>query len=353
MTLADPASSIGTGTGLDRTTGNRVLPLRTRVGVFLPTFHSGPGAGRSIAKFAQRAEALGYDSLWATDHLLHDSLFYRVPWLEPLAALTYAAAVTERVRLGTSVLVMPVRQPVVLAKQIATLQALSGDRFILGAGTGWDSREFSAVGARRSDRGAQTDESLEIVRQLLAGQSVKTSGRFYSLDDVRVGPTPTATPVWVAGGRQLVHEKSPEKSAMARTVLHRIGRSDGWIARPTSPPDQIAADMQDIHAHLAEIGRDPATLTFAHENFCHLVPTSDPVRARAEQIERFTAVMGQERPFEYFEQVYLTGTVEEIRDKIRARLATGITHLMLHTLEPSVRQLELWADQLLPVLEEV
>jgi alkanesulfonate monooxygenase SsuD/methylene tetrahydromethanopterin reductase-like flavin-dependent oxidoreductase (luciferase family) len=257
------------------------------------------------------------------------------------------------VRLGTSVLVMPVRHPVVLAKEIATLQALSGDRFILGAGTGWDPREFAAVGTRRADRGVQTDESIQIVRQLLAGESVTISGRFYSLDDVRVGPTPEPMPVWVAGGRQLAHEKSPERPTMAPSVLRRIGRSDGWIARPTSPPEQIAADMRDIKAHLAQIGRDPATLTFAHENFCHLVPTTDPARARAEQIERFTAVMGKERPFEYFEQVYLTGTVEEIRDKIRARLATGITHLMLHTLEPSVRQLELWAEQLLPVLEEV
>jgi probable F420-dependent oxidoreductase len=333
--------------------GNGATPIRPRVGVFLPTFHSGPAAGRDIANFARRAEALGYDSLWATDHLLHGSLFYRVPWLEPLTALTYAAAVTERVRLGTSVLVMPVRNPVVLAKEIATLQALADNRFVLGAGTGWDPREFAAVGTRRADRGPQTDESIQIVRELLAGESVTISGRFNSLDDVRIGPTPKAVPVWVAGGRQLAHEKSPERPVMAPPVLRRIGRADGWISRPTSPPEQIAADIADIKAHLAEIGRDPATLTIAHENFCHLVPTSDPARARAEQIERFTAVMGDERPFEYFEQVYLTGTVEEIREKIRARLATGVTHLMLHTLEPSVRQLELWAENLLPVMGAV
>jgi alkanesulfonate monooxygenase SsuD/methylene tetrahydromethanopterin reductase-like flavin-dependent oxidoreductase (luciferase family) len=243
---------------------------------------------------------------------------------------------------------------VVLAKEIATLQALSGNRFILGAGTGWDEREFAAVGTRRSYRGPQTDESIRIVSDLLAGKSVHHSGRFYSLEDVRIGPTPPeSVPVWVAGGRQLAHEKSPERPVMAPSVLRRIGRADGWISRPTAPPEQIAADVRDIRAHLAEIGRDPATLTIAHENFCHLVPTSDPARARAEQIERFTAVMGRERPFEYFEHVYLTGTIEEIQNKIRARLATGVTHLMLHTLEPSVRQLELWAEKLLPALETV
>lgn len=341
------------GTNVAAVSGNGAAPLRPRIGVFLPTFHSAPDAGRVIARFAQRAEALGYDSLWATDHLLHDSLFYRVPWLEPMTALTYAAAVTERVRLGTSVLVMPVRNPVVLAKEIATLQALADNRFILGVGTGWDAREFAAVGTRRADRGPQTDESIHIVRELLAGAAVTLSGRFNDLQDIRIGPAPGSITVWVAGGRQLAHEKSPERPVMAPSVLRRIGRADGWIARPTSPPEQIAADICDIKAHLAEIGRDPATLTIAHENFCHIVPTTDPARARAEQIERFTAVMGKERPFEYFEQVYLTGTVEQIQDKIRARLATGVTHLMLHTLEPSVRQLELWAENLLPVLGAV
>lgn len=319
-----------------------------RVGVFLPTFvPPGPTAGPTIATFARRAEELGYDSLWATDHLLHESLFYRVPWLEPLTALTYAAAVTERVALGTSILIMPVRHPVVLAKQIAALQAVSGDRFVLGAGTGWDAREFAAVGMRKQDRGVRTDECLEIVTDLLAGRSVSRVDGHYPMADVRVGPTPPhPLRVWVAGGRQLADQKSPERPVMAPAVLERIGRADGWIARPTSPPEQIQADVDDIHAHLRALGRDPATLTLAHENFLHLVPGDDPVRARAEQVERFRAVMGDGRPFEYFEKVYLTGTTTEVLDKIRARLATGVTQLLLHTLEPSVRQLELWAEYL-------
>ncbi len=144
-----------------------------RIGVFLPTFVGPDGrSGEEIAAFAQRAEELGFDSLWATDHLLHGNRFYDVPWLDPIVTLTYAAAATSRIRLGTSILVMPTRHPVVLAKELATLQALSGERFILGAGTGWDDREFEAVGQRKAERGARTDESLEIVRRLLAGGSV-------------------------------------------------------------------------------------------------------------------------------------------------------------------------------------
>src|SRR5262245_56802983 len=113
------------------------------VGVFLPTFCGPEGRkGEAITSFARRAEELGFDSLWATDHLLHGSVFYDVAWLDPLLSLSYVAAVTRRVRLGTSILVIPTRYPLILAKDITTIAALSDDRFILGAGTGWDQREF-------------------------------------------------------------------------------------------------------------------------------------------------------------------------------------------------------------------
>ena len=99
-----------------------------QVGVFLPTFGGDDRrSGAEIAAFARRAEELGFDSVWATDHLLHGSVFYRAPWLDPILSLTYASAVTSRVRLGTSILVMPTRHPVLLAKELSTLAALSGD----------------------------------------------------------------------------------------------------------------------------------------------------------------------------------------------------------------------------------
>jgi alkanesulfonate monooxygenase SsuD/methylene tetrahydromethanopterin reductase-like flavin-dependent oxidoreductase (luciferase family) len=113
-------------------------------------------------------------------------VFYRTPWLDPIVSLTYASAVTTRVRLGTSILVMPTRHPVLLAKELSTLQALSRDRFILGVGTGWDEREFEAVGMRKSERGARTDEAVELVRRL-AGERVSNDGRFARLHDVGSG----------------------------------------------------------------------------------------------------------------------------------------------------------------------
>lgn len=322
-------------------------------GVFLPTFVYGDGrSGDEIARFARRAEELGFDSLWATDHLLHGSLFYAVPWLEPMITLAYAACATSRIDLGTSILVMPTRHPVVLAKEISTLQSLCGDRFLLGAGTGWDAREFAAVGTEKRVRGQETDEFIDLVSRLVAGEEVDHEGVRVRLEGVQIAPA-SRRPlrVWAAGGRQVAHEKSPEKATMARTVLERIGRADGWIARPTATPEQLGEDIEEITAHLEDIGRDPREVTLAHENFLHLVPSDDPEEVRREQVAAYTRVMGTRRPFEYFEQVYLTGTTEEILKKIQARLDHGIEHVLFHTLEPSVAQLELWAEHLVPHLK--
>jgi probable F420-dependent oxidoreductase len=322
------------------------------VGAFLPTFGGDERrSGSEIGGFARRAEELGFDSLWATDHLLHGSVFYRTPWLDPILSLTFAAATTSRVRLGTSILVMPTRHPVVLAKELSTLQALSGDRFVLGVGTGWDEREFEAVGMRKQERGARTDEAIEIVRRLLAGERVSREGRFARLDDIEIGPAMEGrSTVWVAGGRQVPHAASPEPPRMAPAVLRRIVRGDGWIARPTSLPSQIGEDLAEIRASLAERGRDADTFTIAHENFLHLVVTEDAAEAEAEQRRAFTAVMGEGRPFEYFQQVYLTGTLGEVRAKLDQRIDAGVRYVMLHTLEPSTRQLDLWAEHLFPWL---
>jgi probable F420-dependent oxidoreductase len=326
--------------------------MALRIGVFLPTFGGrSRRQGGEVAAFAARAEQLGFDSLWATDHLLHGSLFYQHPWLDPLLSLAYAAAATSRVALGTSILVMPTRQPLNLAKEISTLQALSGDRFILGAGTGWDEREFQAAGILKSERGQRTDECLEIVRQLLTGKPVTYHGKHYDLCEVSIGPPPEhRTEVWVAGGSQLAHPSSPEQPALAQSVLRRIGRADGWIARPTSHPQQISLDRQQVVGHLRQLGRDPSSFTVAHENFLHLVGTANPAKARDEQRKYFEEVMGHGRPFDYFDQVYLTGTKEEILEKLQARVAAGVTYFMLHTLEPSTEQLEMWSKRLLPEL---
>jgi len=211
-----------------------------RFGVFLPSYiweGDGPERARGIKHFAQTVEDLGFDSIFITDHLLAAKRFYSASFLEPLSALAVAAGVTSRVRLGTSILIMPLRNPVLLAKELATMQFLSENRMILGAGVGWNDAEYVAVGVQKNERGKRTDEMLDIMIPLLEGATVTYHGRYYSVVDVFVEPKASQRPeIWIGGGSQLADPKSPDLPKFAESVKARVLRTDGWIPRPTSWP---------------------------------------------------------------------------------------------------------------------
>lgn len=318
-----------------------------RFGVFLPSFVvAGQEAehAEQIRRFARRAEELGFDSLWITDHIITAHRFYRVSWLDSLMTLAHVAAVTERVQLGTSILILPVRQPAVLAKEIATLHYLSGDRYIYGIGAGWFGPEFTACGVDKSERGRRTDEVLEATQALFAGPDVEYHGRYYDLDGVTVEPhLASPPPVWAAGGSQLPHERSPEKPRMHPNVLRRIAEADGWIARPTCPPELIASDLELIREARAERG-ETKPFTIAHENFTWIEERGSKDDITAIQQQRFGAIVSDERPWEYIDAVYMPGTVDEIQAKVQARIDAGAEYLMLHTLNADLEQLELIAE---------
>ena len=323
-----------------------------RFGVFLPSYIShgdGPERARGIKAFARMVEELGFDSLFITDHLLAARRFYSVSFLEPLAALAVAAGVTDRVRLGTSILIMPLRNPVLLAKELATLQFLSESRVILGAGVGWNDVEYEAVGVHKSERGKRTDEMLDIMVPLLEGKTVSYHGRYYSVDDVFIEPTASRRPeIWIGGGSQLADPKSPDVPRFVEAVKARTLRSDGWIPRPTCPPEDIGRDWAGLQAYFREHGRDPAECVVAHENFLHLVLTNDPVEARREQHRAFLNVMSTERGPNYLESVYLFGTPDEVVASLQARIDAGVEYFMLHTMTPDPAQLRTWVDQIIP-----
>ncbi|MGH7911865.1 MAG: LLM class flavin-dependent oxidoreductase [Candidatus Dormibacteraceae bacterium] len=323
-----------------------------KLGVFLPSYllpDGSAGHADQIRRFAVRAEELGFESLFITDHLLTAHRFYRVSWTEPLMTLSHAAAVTSRIRLGTSVLVLPTHNPVVLAKEVATLQHLSGGRFILGVGTGWYPPEFESTGGSRGQRGRRTDEVLEATLRLLSGPDRSFEGRFHRFQGITVEPLAPVPPVWVAGGRQFAHPSSPDAPAMDPRVLARICRSQGWIARPTSPPDQIALDLAEIDRQLDVQGSSRAArgFTVAHENFLWLTEETRQDEVIAEQRRRMLAIVSDERPWDYIEAVYLTGTVEDVQRRVQQRIDVGVEHMFLHTMTPDVSQLELFAKHIL------
>lgn len=233
------------------------------IGVALPTVGLDHSA-ELLLPVAEAADHLGYDSVWATDHLLmayerrseypygHSGTEIAITpgmgWLEPLVALSFVAARTERVRLGTSVLVLPYRNPVLVAAQAATLHVLSGDRVVLGVGTGWMREEFEALGIDPAERGARTDEYLQVMRALWSDDPASFSGEFAAFGDVVLGipPRDSVPPLWVGGN--------------TRPALRRALRyGDGWHGFEVYP-EEMPAISEQLAELGEEVGRDPAEL---------------------------------------------------------------------------------------------
>jgi len=327
-----------------------------KLGLYLPNFgyeDDGIDHAERLRMWITGAEAVGVDSLWVTDHLLRARDMYRRTWLEPIASLAFAAALTTRPRLGPGVLLLPLREPVLLAKTAVTLQALSNGRFILAVGTGWYGPEFEAVGATKEERGARTDEVLGLVRRMAAGETVTHEGRFFRLRDVRIEPSPVQLPIWVGGGSQIRAERSVEQPSLAPSVARRIAAADGWFVRPTAEPEQIAHDWQQLQPYIEQAGRRPEDIELAHGQLIHLTRKTDRRQALEEQHAVAADILGTNRPRAQLERSYLFGTIDEIVENCRRRAAVGVEHLILHPLTDDPVQLELLTRELFPRLREL
>jgi probable F420-dependent oxidoreductase len=235
-----------------------------RIGVSLPNVGLDHGK-EMVLPVAEAADRLGFHSVWAAHHVtLPYERASRYPyghsgtevamspgmqWLDPMVTLSMVAAVTERVRLGTSVLVLPYRNPVNLAAEAAAIDVLSDGRFVLGVGAGWMEEEFRALGIDPAERGARTDEHIEVLRALWTEDPARFEGRFTRFDGLVLATTPRTEggpPIWVGGN--------------TRVALRRaLRRGDGWHGFEVFPEDMPAVREQLEQAG-EELGRDPAGL---------------------------------------------------------------------------------------------
>jgi probable F420-dependent oxidoreductase len=208
----------------------------------------------NLGRFAAEAEELGYDSMWAFHRLLVgveqrlDPVYQSV--LDPLVALTFAAARTSRIRLGVALVNLPFVSPAYLAKQAATLDLLSGGRFDLGLGAGWSQDEFTATGASMARRGARTEEYVRVLRTLWADDVSRFDGEFYTVPPSRMSPKPVQQP----GPPILLGGVVP-------AALARAGRiADGWLSRSGTNLAGIADEIAVVRAAAEKAGKDPAAV---------------------------------------------------------------------------------------------
>src|SRR5712692_549883 len=277
-----------------------------KVGMSLPQI--GPQASpESLVKVASRAEELGYDSVWVLERLLWP-LNPKEPYpatpdgslpeayqivFDPIETLTFVAAHTKRVQLGTSVLVLPYHTPIQLARRIATLDVLSGGRALVGVGAGWSRDEFEAVGTPFERRGARCDEFLQAMIELWTKEPAKFDGRFYHIPESKVGPKPVQKPhppVYVAGFGQYTFDRAV-----------RFG--SGWNPSGIPSFEWLEGMINQFRQTAESAGR-----------------------SNMEVVLRAFTMLFKQSPAG--ERSPMTGTLEEIREDTRRLRDMGVTHLI-------------------------
>lgn len=253
----------------------------------------------NLAHVARRAEELGYHSLWTFQRLLAPpgggwGEVYRSVH-DPLLPLAYAAAVTSRIRLGVAVVNLPFVAPVLLAKQAATLDLLSGGRLDLGLGNGWAEEEFVATGVGKRGQGRRADEFIGLLRRLLSEEVVDHSGEFYRVPRMRSDPKPVQRP-----------HPPLLLGAGAPPALHRAGRlCDGWVSSSRADLRALGESVALVREAAERAGRDPGRLRLVCRGSVRVRP----------------AAAGRRAP--------LTGTLDQVRSDFDAIAEQGITELFV------------------------
>lgn len=318
-----------------------------KFGLRLPTYATSPPTTLpTMRDYLRRAEQLGFEIAVTVDRLLTTSPLYVCSWLEPMALLSALAGVTERIQLGTMILVLPLRNPVYLAKAWATFDVLSGGRSIFGVGAGWNEEEFALLGVPHKERGARLDEYLEILRALWSGEGVTHRGRYYQFENVTIEPKPFQRPhppMWLGGGSQ------PNRALVTHldAVLRRIARyADAWVPPASATPELVRDDWERIRKLAGRFGRT-ALPAKVYSNFVYVLDrgerpeTADP---------HFRVFSGMDR--EYWRAHYLLGEAEEVAEKIRRRIAAcdGMEWVVLNPLSFETVQLERLGTEVMPLL---
>ncbi len=296
-----------------------------------------------LLKLAQTVDRLRYSSLFVSDHVVlpiaSRSVYPYHPsgqfpggahqdYMEPLTLLSHLAAVTKRVRLGTSVLVIPYRNPVLAAKMLATLDVLSGGRVILGAGVGWCEEEFGALAAPPfRERGRATDEYLRLMRECWTKEEVHFEGKYYRLSGVVFAPKPVqkgGIPIWIGGHTDAALRRAGELG----DGWHPIGLRAPALLHPAEYQDKVKL----VHAWAQRAGRDATSITLTFRA---------PMEVWSKRVK---APAGERQIFR--------GTADHVITDIRQYQALGVTHFVFDLPAPDLKQIvgnmERFADDVLP-----
>lgn len=292
----------------------------------------------AIVAYSRRAEELGYESLWAWDHMFLGTK-RPFPFLESLSTLLVVARETERVELGTGILVLPLRSAAVLAKTAATVDIISRGRLTLGMAVGWYEREFDACGVPFRRRGRIFEENLELLKRFWSGEAVSGEARDMPFRNAIMLPPPAQKP----RPRLLV-------GGYVDRVLQRVGeRSDGWLTY-FYEPDAFRGAWEKIHHYAEAAGRDPDELhNVAQLPLC----IGDSFETADRQVRQYIA--------DYFDlpewsestaESAIRGTPEQCAEQVAAHVEAGVQHICLVPFNYEQEQVERFAAEVMPLLAD-
>ena len=305
---------------------------KIRIGISLGDGALDSASPESVLDFIDDYERRDIDSVWVSDRIAAPK-----PTLDPIVFMAYLASRMRNMKFGASALVLPTRHPVVLAKQLATLDFLCKGRLLLVVGIGSDdSRDFDATGVRKEERGKRGDEAIVLMKKLWIEEHVSFEGQFYSVHDLIVLPRPHqegGPPVWV-GGR-------------SKAAFRRAGRlADGWLASSVSP-SEVAAGIEAIRNHAAEVGREvPADHYGVLVPFCIAQDGEEALRIAGSSIRRRHDIPTNDYA--------AMGTPEELRQRIKDYVAAGATKFVMRPYGPKEThqdQVRILAREVIPALQ--
>jgi probable F420-dependent oxidoreductase len=300
--------------------------------IAIPQFYAdGQFDPSAFRAYFARAEELGFDSAWA-----QEGMFGPVPQLGPIETMTYAAACTERIRLGCVVFVSTLHSPVHLAKSVSTLDQLSRGRIDVGVGTGGRGRQFAAFGVDPARYVARFTEGLELMKALWTEPRVTFDGEFWQLKDAPMEPKPFQKPyppIWFGGA-------SP--TAVRRAV--RLG--NGFFGAGSSPTARFAEQVQVVRDALAEAGRPAADFPIAKR--VYIAIDDDAGRARGRIDAALAGLYGQRN--EQIEAAAVTGTPADCVRELRQVAQAGAGLILFTPLFDQPGQMERLAAEVLPEL---
>lgn len=305
-------------------------------GAHLPLIVSGesPPSAQELVDYAQLAEQLGFEAVSANDHIV-----FRTGWLDGPTALAAVCAATTRVKLATTILIPALRNPVVVAKMLGTLDLLSGGRLLVGVGPGSYAPDFEACEIPFEERWRRLEESILVVRKLWREEAVTSDSPFYPLRKVRMDPKPAqkpGPPIWVA-------------SWGSPAGLRRAARlGDGWMASAyNTTPAKFAADWEYVRGHLRELRKDPGQFGNAVVTMFSYVTDNF---SEAERVARTILSPALGRPAEDLMEKFLLGEPQACAEKIGRLANAGAQRLFIWPAADPQRQLALFGERVIPLL---